>query len=96
LAIVYLDNGFGKEVLADAQKAMAAAGIKATAEVALATDGKNMAQVVEQTLAAKPAAVFLATAFPWSITKPRPMWPESIWTWASWVRVGVSSVICLA
>jgi branched-chain amino acid transport system substrate-binding protein len=62
LAIVYLDNGFGKEVLADAQKALAAAGIKATAELALATDAKNLAQVVEQTLAAKPAAVFLATA----------------------------------
>jgi branched-chain amino acid transport system substrate-binding protein len=62
LAIVYLDNGFGKEVLADAQKAMTAAGIKAIAELALATDGKNLAQVVEQTLAAKPAAVFLATA----------------------------------
>ncbi len=62
LAIVYLDNPFGKEVLADAQKAMTAAGIKATAEVALATDGKNLASVVEQTLASKPAAVFLATA----------------------------------
>jgi branched-chain amino acid transport system substrate-binding protein len=62
LAIVYLDNGFGKEVLADAQKALAANGIKAVAEVALATDGKNLQTVVEQTLAARPAAVFLATA----------------------------------
>jgi branched-chain amino acid transport system substrate-binding protein len=62
LAIVYLDNGFGKEVLADAQKTLAANGIKATAEVALATDGKNLQSVVEQTLAARPAAVFLATA----------------------------------
>lgn len=62
LAIVYLDNPFGKEVLADANKALAASGIKATAEVALATDGKNLQQVVEQTIAAKPAAVFLATA----------------------------------
>jgi branched-chain amino acid transport system substrate-binding protein len=62
LAIVYLDNGFGKEVLADAQKALTANGIKAVAEVALATDGKNLSAVVEQTLAARPAAVFLATA----------------------------------
>ncbi len=62
LAIVYLDNSFGKEVLADAQKALTAAGIKASAEVALATDGKNLPQVIDQTLAAKPAAVFLATA----------------------------------
>ncbi|MBS7808989.1 ABC transporter substrate-binding protein [Variovorax sp. PCZ-1] len=62
LAIVYLDNAFGKEVLADAQKTLAANGIKATAEVALATDGKNLSGVIEQTLAAKPAAVFLASA----------------------------------
>jgi branched-chain amino acid transport system substrate-binding protein len=62
LAIVYLDNGFGKEVLSDAQKTLTANGIKATAEVALATDGKNLQAVIEQTLAAKPAAVFLATA----------------------------------
>jgi branched-chain amino acid transport system substrate-binding protein len=62
LAIVYLDNGFGKEVLADAQKALTANGIKAVAEVALATDGKNIATVVEQTLASRPSAVFLATA----------------------------------
>jgi branched-chain amino acid transport system substrate-binding protein len=62
LAIIYLDNGFGKEVLSDAQKTLTANGIKATAEVALATDGKNLQAVIEQTLAAKPAAVFLATA----------------------------------
>jgi branched-chain amino acid transport system substrate-binding protein len=41
---------------------LTANGIKAVAEVALATDGKNLAAVVEQTLAARPAAVFLATA----------------------------------
>jgi branched-chain amino acid transport system substrate-binding protein len=62
IAIVYLDNGFGKEVLADAQKTLAASGIKATAEIALATDGKNLQTVVDQTVAARPAAVFLATA----------------------------------
>jgi branched-chain amino acid transport system substrate-binding protein len=62
LAIVYLDNGFGKEVLADAQKTLTANGIKAIAEVALAIDGKNLQAVIEQTLASRPAAVFLATA----------------------------------
>jgi branched-chain amino acid transport system substrate-binding protein len=62
IAIVYLDNGFGKEVLADAQKTLAASGIKATAEIALATDGKNLQPVIDQTVLARPAAVFLATA----------------------------------
>ncbi len=62
IAVAYLDNGFGKEVLADAQKTLSANGIKATAEVALAADGKNLNQVIDQTLASKPAAVFLATA----------------------------------
>ncbi len=62
LAIVYLDNGFGKEVLADAQKALTANNVKSLASVALATDGKNLADVVNQVMAAKPAAVLLGTA----------------------------------
>jgi len=62
LAIVYLDNGFGKEVLADANRELAAQGIQALAQVALATDGKNLDQVVQQALAAKPGAVLLGTA----------------------------------
>ncbi len=62
LAIVYLDNGFGKEVLADAVAALQAQGVKAAAQVALATDGKNLAEVVNQVSAVKPAAVLLGTA----------------------------------
>jgi branched-chain amino acid transport system substrate-binding protein len=62
IAIVYLDNAYGKEVLADAQRALAAQGVKAAAEIALATDGKNLDAVVAQVQAAKPAAVFLGTA----------------------------------
>lgn len=62
IAIVYLDNGYGKEVLGDAQRALAAAGVKPVAEVALATDGKNIDDVVARTMASKPAAVFLGTA----------------------------------
>jgi branched-chain amino acid transport system substrate-binding protein len=62
IAIVYLDNPYGKEVLADAQRALAAQGVKAVAEVALATDGKNLDAVVAQVVASKPAAVFLGTA----------------------------------
>jgi ABC-type branched-subunit amino acid transport system substrate-binding protein len=62
LAIVYLDNGFGKEVLADALLALQAQGAKAAAQVALATDGKNLNEVVSQVSAAKPGAVLLGTA----------------------------------
>ncbi len=62
LAIVYLDNGFGKEVLADAVQALQAQGVKAVAQVALATDGKNLNEVVSQVSAAKPGAVLLGTA----------------------------------
>ncbi len=46
LAIVYLDNGFGREVLGDALKAMEGQGMKAVAQVALDTGGKNLAEVV--------------------------------------------------
>jgi branched-chain amino acid transport system substrate-binding protein len=62
LAIVYLDNGFGKEVLGDATRALEAQGVKAVVQVALATDGKNLADVVRQVTAAKPGAVLLGTA----------------------------------
>jgi branched-chain amino acid transport system substrate-binding protein len=62
LAIVYLDNGFGKEVLADAVAALQTEGAKALTQVALATDGKNLNEVVSQVSAAKPAAVLLGTA----------------------------------
>lgn len=62
LAIVYLDNGFGQEVRDDAVRALQAQGIKAVSVVALATDGKNLADVVSQALAGKPAAVLLGTA----------------------------------
>jgi branched-chain amino acid transport system substrate-binding protein len=62
LAVVYLDNGFGQEVRDDAVKALQAQGIKAATLVALATDGKNLTDVVNQTLAGKPAAVLLGTA----------------------------------
>jgi branched-chain amino acid transport system substrate-binding protein len=62
LAIVYLDNAYGKEILADTQRALAAAKAKPALEVAVATDGKNLAEVVAKISAAKPAAVFMATA----------------------------------
>jgi branched-chain amino acid transport system substrate-binding protein len=62
IAIIYLDNGYGKEILGDAQRALAASSVKPVAEVALAIDGKNIDDVVARALASKPAAVFLGTA----------------------------------
>lgn len=62
LAIVYLDNAFGKEVLAGVITTLTKLGIKLTGQVALAVDGKNLAEVVAQVKAAKPMAVLLGTA----------------------------------
>lgn len=62
LAMVYLDNPYGKEVAQDTTRALALANVKATAMVALSVDGKNLQQVVSDTLAAKPSAVLLGTA----------------------------------
>jgi branched-chain amino acid transport system substrate-binding protein len=62
LAIVYLDNPYGKEVLADAVRALEEVNIKAVAQVALATDGSNIQAVIASVLAAKPSAVLLGTA----------------------------------
>ena len=62
IAIAYLDNAFGKEVLADAQKALTAAGVKAVIEAPIAADGKNLPDSVASIMAAKPGAIFLATA----------------------------------
>jgi ABC-type branched-subunit amino acid transport system substrate-binding protein len=62
LGIVYLDNSFGKEVLADATRELEALGLKASSQVSLAADGKNLPAVLQQVLAAKPGAVLLGTA----------------------------------
>jgi ABC-type branched-subunit amino acid transport system substrate-binding protein len=62
LVVVYLDNGYGREVLADVVKFMDAAGTKPSAQIALDTNGKNMAEVLSQVQAARPGGVFLATA----------------------------------
>jgi branched-chain amino acid transport system substrate-binding protein len=62
LAVVYLDNDYGKEVLADVNRALQAQGAKAAAQAALAVDGKNLNDVVSQIVAGKPGAVLLGTA----------------------------------
>lgn len=62
LAMVYLDNSYGKEVAEDATRALTAAGIKAVAMVPLAVDGKGMDAAIAAALAAKPSAVLLGTS----------------------------------
>ena len=62
LGVVYLDNPFGKEVLADATAAMAVKGVQPVSSAALAADGKNLSDVVAKIMAGKPAAVLLGTA----------------------------------
>jgi ABC-type branched-subunit amino acid transport system substrate-binding protein len=61
IAFVYLDNPFGKEVLAQGKAALAAAKLTASGEFALAFDGKNAADVAQRVEASRAGAVFLAT-----------------------------------
>jgi branched-chain amino acid transport system substrate-binding protein len=61
IAVVYLDNPFGKEVLANAQRVLAEQKLKAVAAIALAVDGKNHAEVAAQIVDSKCGAVFLGT-----------------------------------
>jgi branched-chain amino acid transport system substrate-binding protein len=61
IALVYLDNAFGKEVLKDAEAEFAARGVESAGNFALAADGKNGQTLAEQVAAARPAAVFLGT-----------------------------------
>lgn len=62
LGIVYLDNDFGKEVRATASSVLQVQGLKYSAEAALALDGSNLRDVVNQVMAGKPAAVLLGVA----------------------------------
>ena len=61
IAVVYLDNPFGKEVLANAQRTLADQQLKAVAALPLAVDGNNHAEVAQQILDSKAGAVFLGT-----------------------------------
>ena len=62
LAIAYLDNGFGKELLQVGLSALSTKGLKAVAQVAVATDGKNVDSAANEILASKPSAVLMFTA----------------------------------
>ncbi|MBE7368747.1 ABC transporter substrate-binding protein [Ramlibacter pallidus] len=61
LAVVFLDNAFGKEILGYTKRAFAEAKVRALAEVSLAGDGKNAADCADQVLRSKAGAVILAT-----------------------------------
>ena len=62
IGVVYLDNGYGREMLEDATRSLAEQNIKPAVQAALATDGKNLAEVLAKVTEARPAAVLLATA----------------------------------
>lgn len=62
IGVVYLDNGYGREMLGDATRSLAEQNIKPIVQAALATDGKNLADVLAKVAEARPAAVLLATA----------------------------------
>ena len=61
IAVVYLDNPFGKEVLGNAQRVLAEQKLKAVTALPLAVDGKNAAEVAQQIVDSKCGAVFLGT-----------------------------------
>lgn len=62
IGVVYLDNAYGREMLEDSTRFLADQGLKPLVQVALATDGKNLSDVLAKVGQARPAAVLLATA----------------------------------
>ncbi|QNP47303.1 ABC transporter substrate-binding protein [Diaphorobacter aerolatus] len=62
IGVIYQDNGYGREVNADAQKALASDKMEPAMEAAIATDGSNLDAVLKQVANARPAALLLATA----------------------------------
>ncbi|MFN4118352.1 ABC transporter substrate-binding protein [Acidovorax sp.] len=61
IAVVYLDNPFGKEVLKDMSQALDDIKVERAGEYALAVDGKNGAELAAKVAAERPGAVLLAT-----------------------------------
>ncbi len=62
IGVVYLDNPYGREMLEEAARALGEQNVQPSVQAALATDGKNLNEVLAQVAAARPAAVLLATA----------------------------------
>lgn len=61
IAVVYLDNPFGKEVLKDMGQALDEIKAERAGEFALAVDGRNGAELADKVAAERPGAVLLAT-----------------------------------
>ena len=61
IAVVYLDNPFGKEVLKDMSAALDEIKVERAGEFALAVDGKNGAELADKVAGQRPGAVLLAT-----------------------------------
>jgi ABC-type branched-subunit amino acid transport system substrate-binding protein len=61
LALVYLDNAYGKEVLGYAQEAFNQQNIKSIGTFALDVAGKNGEELAKKVVEANPGAVFLIT-----------------------------------
>lgn len=62
IAVIYQDNSYGQEMLADATRALKEQGQQPLLTASVATDGKNQAEAVAKVAAARPTAVLLATA----------------------------------
>ncbi len=62
IGVIYQDNGYGKEALADAQRTLDGLGMKPSVEAAVATNGSNLPDVWAKVSAGRPSAVLLATA----------------------------------
>ena len=62
IGVVYLDNPYGREMLEETARALAEQNVKPSVQAALATDGKNLNEVLAQVAQARPTAVLLATA----------------------------------
>lgn len=62
MGIVYMDNAFGREILEESTRALSGQDMKFSVQAAAATDGRNLAEVLDQVVAAHASAVLLATA----------------------------------
>ncbi|MCW7539429.1 ABC transporter substrate-binding protein [Aquabacterium sp. A7-Y] len=61
IAVVYLDNPFGKEVLSATERALTAHKLQAVGSFSLAVDGSNAREVAQQVIDAKAGAVMMGT-----------------------------------
>lgn len=61
IAVVYLDNAFGNEVLGTITRALSSNQLKAVTALPIALDGKNAEEVAQQIMDARAGAVMLAT-----------------------------------